>query len=91
MPLVDDYRVALDSTTADLRNIGDPKLKLNGGSITAGLFLREFAGGRSWAHLDIAGPAWSGSDDEELTKGGTGYGVRLLTTWLEQLALTKGR
>ena len=89
MPLVEDYRQALDSTTADLRNIGDPKLKLGGGSITAALFLREFAGGRPWAHLDIAGPAWSGSDDEELSKGGTGYGVRLLVTWLEQLAAAR--
>ncbi|MCW2600487.1 MAG: Leucyl aminopeptidase [Frankiales bacterium] len=86
MPLVEDYRVALDSTTADLRNIGEPKLKLQGGSITAALFLREFAGGRPWAHLDIAGPAWSGGEDDELTKGGTGYGVRLLVTWLEELA-----
>jgi leucyl aminopeptidase len=91
MPLVEDYRQALDSGTADLRNIGNPKLKLNGGSITAALFLREFAGGRPWAHLDIAGPAWAGGDDEELTKGGTGYGVRLLVTWLEQLAATPAK
>ena len=88
MPMVEDYRAALESTTADLRNIGDPKLKLQGGSITAALFLREFAGGRPFAHLDIAGPAWSGSDDAELTKGGTGYGVRLLVSWLEALAAT---
>ena len=86
MPLVEDYRPSLDSVTADLRNIGDPTLRLGGGSITAALFLREFAGGRPWAHLDIAGPAWSGSEDEELSKGGTGYGVRLLVTWLEELA-----
>ncbi len=86
LPLVEDYRQALDSHTADLRNISDPKLKLGGGSITAALFLREFAGGRPWAHLDIAGPAWSGADDEELSKGGTGYGVRLLVAWLEGLA-----
>jgi leucyl aminopeptidase len=86
MPLLEDLRASLDSTTADLRNIADPKLKLQGGSIVAGLFLREFAGGRPWAHLDVAGPAWSGSEDEELTKGGTGYGVRLLTAWIEQLA-----
>ena len=86
MPLVEDYRVALDSPIADLRNIGQPKLKLNGGSITAALFLREFTGGRPWAHLDIAGPAMSGSDEDELTKGGTGYGVRLLTAWLQQLS-----
>ena len=86
MPLVEDYRSALDSPTADLRNIGDPKRKLMGGSITAALFLREFTGGRPWAHLDIAGPAWAGGDEDEVTKGGTGYGVRLLVRWLEALA-----
>jgi leucyl aminopeptidase len=86
MPLVEDYRHALDSPIADLRNIGQPKLKLQGGSITAALFLREFTGGRPWAHLDIAGPGRSDADDDELTKGGTGYGVRLLTRWLETLA-----
>jgi len=86
MPLVEDYRVALSSPIADLRNIGQPKLKLNGGSITAALFLREFTGGRPWAHLDIAGPAMSASDEDELTKGGTGYGVRLLTAWLQELS-----
>ena len=91
LPLVEDYRQALDSHTADLRNIGDPKLKLSGGSITAALFLREFAGGRPWAHLDIAGPAWAGADEDELSKGGTGYGVRLLVTWLEQLSRTSAR
>jgi leucyl aminopeptidase len=91
MPMVEDYRVALDSDIADLRNIGNPKLKLNGGSITAALFLREFAGGRPFAHLDIAGPAWSGSEDEELTKGGTGYGVRLLVAYLEALSAAPTR
>ena len=88
LPMVEDYRQGLESQTADLRNIGDPRLKLQGGSIVAALFLREFTGGRPWAHLDIAGTGWSGSDDEELTKGGTGYGVRLLTAWLEALATT---
>ena len=87
MPLVDDYRHTLDSPVADLRNIGQPKLKLMGGSITAALFLREFTGGRPWAHLDIAGPAFTGSDEDERTKGGTGYGVRLLTAWLTELAV----
>ncbi len=87
MPLVEDYRPALDSPVADLRNIGDPRLKLNGGAITAALFLREFTGGRPWAHLDIAGPAWSGAEDDELSKGGTGYGVRLLVRWLQELSV----
>jgi len=87
MPLVEDYRQALRSPTADLRNIGDPRSKLQGGSITAALFLREFTGGRPWAHVDIAGPSWAGGDEDELTKGATGYGVRLLVRWLEGLAL----
>ncbi|MCW2606099.1 MAG: Leucyl aminopeptidase [Frankiales bacterium] len=91
LPLVEDYRRALDSPTADLRNIGDPRLKLQGGSITAALFLREFTGGRPWAHLDIAGPAMAGGDDEELVKGGTGYGVRLLTAWLQAVAAQPAR
>ena len=91
MPLVEDYRVALESPTADLRNIGQPKLKLGGGSITAALFLREFAGGRPWAHFDIAGPGRAEADDDELTKGGTGYGVRLLTRWLEELVTSSKR
>ena len=86
MPLVEDYRHALDSPIADLRNIGQPKLKLMGGAITAALFLREFTGGRPWAHLDIAGTALAGGDEDELVKGGTGFGVRLLTTWLSALA-----
>jgi leucyl aminopeptidase len=91
MPLVEDYRQALDSPIADLRNIGQPKLKLGGGSITAALFLREFAGGRPWAHLDIAGSGRIDADDDELTKGGTGYGVRLLTRWLEELSASSKR
>ena len=86
MPLVQDYRHSLDSPIADLRNIGQPKLKLMGGSITAALFLREFTGGRPWAHLDIAGTALVGSDGDEHTKGATGFGVRLLTSWLTELA-----
>ncbi|GIH69293.1 leucyl aminopeptidase [Sphaerimonospora thailandensis] len=81
MPLVDDYRSDLDSDIADLANV-DRKMSGAAGSITAALFLREFTGGRSWAHLDIAGPARAAADDAEITKGGTGYGVRLLLRYL---------
>ena len=85
MPLVEDYRPALDSTVADLSQVGrDPSVK--GGSIVAALFLREFTGGLPWAHLDIAGPARSDKDEQELTKGGTGFGARLLLRWLERYA-----
>jgi leucyl aminopeptidase len=82
MPLVDDYRDCLDSPIADLRNIGDPAKSYGGGSIVAALFLREFVATTPWAHLDIAGPARADGDDGELTKGGTGFGVRTLLRWL---------
>ena len=91
LPLVDDYRSTLDSEVADLRNVGTPKRRLGGGGIVAGLYLREFTGGRPWAHLDIAGPVTSGSDEDEKTKGGTGYGVRLLTAWLQELSSAPAR
>ncbi|HEY5019217.1 MAG TPA: leucyl aminopeptidase [Streptosporangiaceae bacterium] len=76
MPLEDSYATALASDVADLSHIardGTPA-----GSITAALFLREFAGGLPWAHLDIAGTGRSAENDGELAKGATGFGVRLL-------------
>jgi len=82
MPLVEDYRADLDSPVADMKNIGG---KFGGGSITAALFLREFVAGRRWAHLDIASAARSDSDEDEISKGATGFGVRTLLTWLEGL------
>src|SRR5690606_13056354 len=81
MPLVDDYRPDLDSTIADLANV-DPKATGAAGSIMAALFLREFTGGRPWAHVDMAGPARSSADEDEITKGGTGFGVRMLLRYL---------
>ncbi len=75
LPLPADYRKQLDSEVADVKNIGNRW----GGTLTAGLFLAEFAAdGIPWAHLDIAGPAWAESAEDETTKGGTGFGVRLL-------------
>jgi leucyl aminopeptidase len=84
LPLVSDYRDALDSPIADLRNIGDPELEYNGGSIIAALFLREFVAGVEWAHLDIAGPARADADEVDVTKGATGFGVRTLLAWLSR-------
>lgn len=81
MPLVDDYKIALESTVADLNHTADA-VDFNGGSITAALFLEEFVGKRRWVHLDIAGPARSESDSGENPKGGTGFGVRLLLEWM---------
>ena len=75
LPLPKDYRKLLDSEVADLRNISTGSY---GGALTAGLFLERFVDDVPWAHLDIAGPARAPSDDGELTKGGTGFGVRTL-------------
>lgn len=80
MPLAGDYRGGLDSPVADLANMA--RAGGRAGSIDAALFLREFTGGRSWAHLDIAGAARATSDDGENTKGATGFGTRLLLRWL---------
>jgi leucyl aminopeptidase len=82
MPLVEEYRSALDSSIADLAHVSAPKVQ--GGSITAALFLREFVGERTWAHLDIAGPGRSDADRHEISRGGTGFGTRVLLRWLEQ-------
>jgi leucyl aminopeptidase len=90
MPLVEDYRAALDSDIADLRNIADPAFGFSGGSIIAALFLREFTGGVPWAHLDIAGPARAESDDADSPKGATGYGARTLLYWLASGTTVEG-
>jgi leucyl aminopeptidase len=76
LPLPEELRKKLDSDVADLRNVADNRF---GGALVAGLFLSEFVGeGIPWVHLDIAGPAYARDDDGEVTKGGTGFGVRLL-------------
>jgi leucyl aminopeptidase len=80
MPLADEYAEALESPVADLAHVARNGAPAD--SILAALFLREFTGGRPWAHLDIAGAARSTSDDGELTKGATGFGTRLLLRWL---------
>lgn len=75
LPLPQEYRKLLDSDVADLANISGGRY---GGTLTAGLFLKEFVGEVPWAHIDIAGPASSSKDDGYVPKGGTGFGVRML-------------
>jgi leucyl aminopeptidase len=84
MPLVDDYGDALDSPVADAANVPHSS-RPRAGSIEAALFLREFTGGRPWAHLDIAGAARFAPDGTE-AKGATGFGTRVLMTWLGGLS-----
>ncbi len=75
LPLPKDYKSQLDSSVADVKNIGGP----HGGALTAGLFLSHFVDEQiPWAHLDIAGPAFTEAEDGEISKGGTGFGVRML-------------
>ena len=79
LPLFEGYRADLTSSVADLRNVATDG---HGGSIHAGLMLREFVGGRPWAHFDIAGVAFADRDLPCTPRGGVGWGVRLLTEWV---------
>jgi leucyl aminopeptidase len=88
MPLIDDYKSALESDIADFNHTAD-KEKFSAGSVTAALFLEHFAGSLAsngkWLHLDIAGVGRSEADSGENPKGGTGFGVRLLSEWIASL------
>ena len=75
MPLSKAYDKLIDSPIADMKNIGGK----GAGSITAAQFLQRFvAEGTPWAHIDIAGMAWSDKPGRTWGKGATGYGVRLI-------------
>lgn len=80
LPLPARYRRHLDSSIADMKNIGNPG---QAGSCIAGVFLQEFVDGRPWVHLDIAGPSFTSADEGIYTKGGTGSGVRTLIALLD--------
>jgi leucyl aminopeptidase len=75
MPLGESYDREIDSDAADVKNIGGGRA---GGSITAAQFLQRFVDKLPWAHLDIAGVAWSKKDAPTVPKGATAFGVRLL-------------
>jgi leucyl aminopeptidase len=79
MPLGDAYDKLIDSPIADIKNVGPRE----GGSITAAMFLQRFVeGGLKWAHLDIAGMAWSDKASHLYDKGATGFGVALLDRFI---------
>ena len=79
MPMGESYNKMLKSHIADMKNIGGPY----GGSITAACFLERFVINTPWAHLDIAGKAWSDKSTPTVPKGGTGYGVRMLNQMID--------
>jgi leucyl aminopeptidase len=74
MPLDEAYDKLIKSEIADMKNIGGRP----GGSITAAQFIQRFVNSKPWAHLDIAGTAWSTKDTAIAPKGATAFGVRLL-------------
>jgi leucyl aminopeptidase len=78
LPLWDEYKKQLESTTADLQNVGGRPA----GSITAACFLSEFVGETKWAHLDIAGTAYGEKPTSYQRKGGYGFPTRLLVEWV---------
>jgi leucyl aminopeptidase len=78
LPLIEEYREGLRSEVADLRNTGPRP----GGAITAGLFIKEFAGDTPWVHLDIAGAAFTDKDLPYASKGGVGFGTRTLLAYV---------
>ena len=78
LPLWDEYRDLMKSDIADVKNSGGRPA----GSISAGWFLREFVDGYPWAHLDIAGTAYTDRDDPTRVKGPTGIGVRLFSEFV---------
>ena len=84
LPLDKDIGKRLKSEIADLQNSSANKF---GGTIFAGMFLKEFVNNTPWIHLDIAGPAFFDNKHYYMGKGGTGFGVRLLANFLKNVQL----
>jgi leucyl aminopeptidase len=80
LPLWQEYKDKIKSDVADIKNTGGRY----GGAITAAAFLAKYVGDTPWAHLDIAGTAWTTEELPYLTKGATGFGVRLVVDLLSR-------
>jgi len=78
MPSGDEYAKEMKSKIADLKNIGSKW----GGACTAAAFLRQFVGDKKWAHIDMASVELLEEGTEFSAEGASGFGVRLLTTYL---------
>lgn len=85
LPLYDEYKEYIKSDVADIKNSGGR----SGGLVTAGVFLKEFAGSAPWAHIDIAGTAWVDKDKPYVPKGASGMGVRLILEFLRKTVQAK--
>jgi leucyl aminopeptidase len=82
MPLAEPFDRLIDSPIADMKNVGPRE----GGSITAAQFIQRFIeNGVKWAHVDMAGKAWSDKAAATYDKGATGFGVRLLDQYVQDV------
>ena len=82
MPLAEPFDRLIDSPIADMKNVGPRE----GGSITAAQFIQRFIeNGVRWAHIDMAGKAWSDKPGTTYDKGATGFGVRLLDEYVSDV------
>ena len=79
LPLEKEYRDHIKSHVADVKNIGNPG---EAGTIIGGLFLKEFAGDKPWAHVDMAGVGWNGAGTAFSPAGATGALVRTFLSYL---------
>lgn len=80
LPIDDSFDKEIDSDIADMKNIAAGR---EAGSIIGAKFIQRFVKkGTHWAHLDIAGTAWTKKPQPTIPKGATGYGVRLLYRYL---------
>jgi leucyl aminopeptidase len=82
LPLWDEYKDLIRSEWADMKNSGGRW----GGAVSAAIFLKEYVDCPSWAHLDIAGTAYTDHDTGRDPKGATGAGVRVSIEFLESLS-----
>ncbi len=83
LPLVQEHRDEMNGAWSDLKNLGDGR---DGGALTAAAFLSHFVDDdTSWAHLDIAGTAWTNKPTPTCPRGATGFGARLIARALQIL------
>jgi leucyl aminopeptidase len=80
-PVGESYDKFINSDIADMKNVGNGRA---GGSVTAAQFLQRFVKGTPWAHLDIAGMAWTSKDAATVPKGASAFGVRLLDRFVAE-------
>ena len=82
MPMAESFDRLIDSPIADVKNVGPRE----GGSITAAQFIQRFVeNGVRWAHVDMAGKAWSDKASATAEKGATGFGVRLIDQYVQDV------